>query len=61
MRAVIFTERDSQKGIVIGKGGRMLKASGRRLDWILRTCWGWIFTWIYGLRFVKIGVIKKTS
>ena len=34
VRAVIFTERDSQKGIVIGKGGRMLKSIGEaaRLD-----------------------------
>ena len=28
IRAVIFVERDSQKGILIGKQGRMLKAIG---------------------------------
>ncbi len=28
--AVIYVERDSQKGIVIGKGGRMIKEIGRR-------------------------------
>jgi GTP-binding protein Era len=28
IRAVIYVERDSQKGILIGKGGRMLKAIG---------------------------------
>ncbi len=28
IRAVIYVERDSQKGIVIGKGGEMLKAVG---------------------------------
>lgn len=34
IEAVIFVERDSQKGIVIGKGGQMLKAIGAaaRLD-----------------------------
>jgi len=29
IRAVIYVEKDSQKGIVIGKGGRVLKAVGR--------------------------------
>ncbi|MBI5755679.1 MAG: GTPase Era [Nitrospirae bacterium] len=29
IRAVIFVERDSQKGIIIGKGGAMLKKVGR--------------------------------
>jgi len=29
VRAVIYTERESQKGILIGKGGRMLKRIGR--------------------------------
>ncbi len=28
LRAVIYTERDSQKGIIIGKNGQMLKAIG---------------------------------
>jgi len=30
LRAVIYTERDSQKGIVIGKNGQMLKAIGEQ-------------------------------
>jgi GTP-binding protein Era len=30
LRAVIYVERDSQKGILIGKGGAMLKQIGRR-------------------------------
>jgi GTP-binding protein Era len=30
IRAVIFVERDSQKGIIIGKGGRMIKDIGTR-------------------------------
>ena len=29
IRAVIFVERDSQKGIIIGKSGRMLKEIGK--------------------------------
>src|SRR5690606_35256573 len=29
IRAVIYTERESQKGILIGKGGRMLKQVGQ--------------------------------
>jgi len=28
IRALIYVERDSQKGILIGKGGRMLKEIG---------------------------------
>lgn len=41
IRAVLFVERDSQKGIVIGSGGRMLKRIGtaaRRVleDWLER-------------------------
>lgn len=39
--AVLYVERDSQKGIVIGKGGAMLKQIGTRaredLEWILGT------------------------
>ncbi len=30
IRAVIYTERDSQKGIIIGKNGQMLKAIGEQ-------------------------------
>jgi GTP-binding protein Era len=30
IEAVVLVERDSQKGIVIGKGGAMLKAIGSR-------------------------------
>ncbi|AGL00859.1 GTP-binding protein Era [Desulfoscipio gibsoniae DSM 7213] len=30
VRAVIYTERESQKGILIGKGGRMLKEVGKQ-------------------------------
>jgi GTPase len=39
IHATIFVERDSQKGIVIGKGGSMLKEIGTRaredLEWLL--------------------------
>ena len=41
IHAIVFVERDSQKGIVIGKGGAMLKEIGtrarRELEWILGT------------------------
>ena len=30
MRAIIYTERDSQKGIIIGKNGQMLKTIGEQ-------------------------------
>ncbi len=30
VRAVVYTERDSQKGILIGKGGAMLKRIGQQ-------------------------------
>ena len=39
IHAIVYVERDSQKGIVIGKGGAMLKEVGtrarRELEWIL--------------------------
>ena len=39
IHAIVYVERDSQKGIVIGKGGAMLKEIGTRaredLEWIL--------------------------
>lgn len=39
IHAIVYVERDSQKGIVIGKGGSMLKHIGTRaredLEWIL--------------------------
>ena len=41
IHAIVYVERDSQKGIVIGKGGAMLKEVGtrarRELEWILGT------------------------
>ena len=41
IHAIVFVERDSQKGIVIGKRGAMLKEIGtrarRELEWILGT------------------------
>jgi GTP-binding protein Era len=41
IQGIIFVERDSQKGMVIGKGGSMLKEIGtrarRELEWILGT------------------------
>jgi GTP-binding protein Era len=41
IHASVFVERDSQKGIVIGKGGSMLKQIGTRarteLEWLLGT------------------------
>ena len=41
IHAIVYVERDSQKGIVIGKGGAMLKEIGTRarhdLEWLLGT------------------------
>jgi len=41
IQAIMYVERDSQKGIVIGKGGSLLKEIGTRarkeLEWILGT------------------------
>lgn len=41
IRAILFVERESQKGMVIGKGGQMLKRIGTHarqdLEWILGT------------------------
>ncbi|MHB8512170.1 MAG: GTPase Era [Actinomycetota bacterium] len=41
IRAFLYVERDSQKGIIIGKGGSMLREIGTRarkdLEWILGT------------------------
>jgi GTP-binding protein Era len=41
IQAILYVERDSQKGIVIGKGGSLLKEVGtrarRELEWILGT------------------------
>ena len=38
LRAVIYLERDSQKGIVIGKNGQMLKQIGEQSRQELEVC-----------------------
>lgn len=40
LNAVIYVERDSQKGIIIGRGGRMLKEIGRRARQELEAIFG---------------------
>jgi GTP-binding protein Era len=40
IKAIILVERDSQKGIVIGEGGRMLKEVGQEARIELETMWG---------------------
>lgn len=39
IEATVICERDSHKGIIIGKGGSMLKKSALRHAWISRICW----------------------
>ena len=48
IEATIFVERDSQKGIVIGKGGKNLKKSVKELDVILKCFSDQKFTSNYG-------------
>jgi GTP-binding protein Era len=40
LNAVIYVERDSQKGILIGQGGKMLKEIGRRARQELEAIFG---------------------
>ena len=48
--AVIFVERDSQKGIIIGKQGHCLKKWANRPARIFKGCWGPRFSWSSGLK-----------
>ena len=48
IEATIFVERDSQKGIVIGKGGKNLKKLVKELDAILKCFSDQKFTLNYG-------------
>ena len=54
-----MVERDSQKGIVIGKQGSMLKKIGTLARKILKSCLGTRSSLKPGLRLRKIGVIKN--
>jgi GTPase len=39
-RAILYVERDSQKGILIGKNGALLKKIGEKSRQELEACWG---------------------
>ena len=39
IEATIICERDSNKGIIIGKGGAMLKKIGSNARFELNVCW----------------------
>jgi len=49
IRASIYVERDSQKGILIGNKGAMLKKLGRAQEWRSKGGWVLLFISIYGL------------
>lgn len=61
VRAVIYTERESQKGILIGKGGRMLKKIGEMARQEIESLLGAKFTSAFGLRLNRAGAIKRSS
>lgn len=59
IRATIMVERDSQKGIVIGKQGSMLKKIGTLARKDIEVMLGTRSSLKPGLRLRKIGVIKN--
>ena len=59
--AVIYVERDSQKGIIIGKQGSMLKEMAGRRAWISRRSSVRASSWNSGSRSKKIGAIMIWS
>ena len=59
IRATIMVERDSQKGIVIGKQGSMLKKIGTLARKILKSCLGTRSSLKPGLRLRKNWRDKK--
>ena len=61
IRAVIYVERDSQKGILIGKGGELLKGVGKMRVPKLKCFWERKFIWICGLRSNAVGEIRRAQ
>lgn len=60
IEATIYVERDSQKGIVIGKGGKKLKEVGKRARHDIEMLLGskvYLELWV---KVQKIGEIKLT-
>lgn len=56
IEATIICERDSHKGIIIGKGGAMLKKSEVMPGLKLKKCWNAKSICVFGSRFVRAGV-----
>ena len=58
IRATIFVERESQKGIVIGAKGSLLKKIGLEAAATLKRFWATRYFWICGLKLSPTGATR---